>query len=50
MGVITKITLKQVNALFKNYNFTKLTPTSSGIIDTTYIISTDKKSYILKKY
>jgi Ser/Thr protein kinase RdoA (MazF antagonist) len=50
MGVITKITLKQVNALFKNYNFTKLTPTSSGIIDTTYIVSTDKKSYILKKY
>jgi Ser/Thr protein kinase RdoA (MazF antagonist) len=50
MGVMTKITLKQVNALFKNYNFTKLSPTSSGIIDTTYIVSTNTKCYILKKY
>jgi homoserine kinase type II len=50
MGVITQISLSQVNALFKNYNFTKLYATNSGIVDTTYIISTNEKSYILKRY
>ena len=50
MGVITKISLSEVNELFPTYNFIELLPTSSGIIDTTYIVKNDKKSYILKKY
>jgi len=50
MGVITKISLKQLNAFFPTYNFTKIIPTSSGIIDTTYIAYTDSKAYILKRY
>ena len=50
MGVKTKITLDVLNKLFPSYNFNKLTPTNSGIIDTTYIVYNDKNSYILKKY
>ena len=50
MGVITKITPKEVNKLFPSYNCVKLIPTSSGIIDTTYIMQTKTSSYILKKY
>lgn len=50
MGVITEISLDAINALFPSYKFIKLTPTTSGIIDTTYIIDTQDKSYILKKY
>ncbi len=50
MGVKTTITLQEANELFASYEFSKLTPTTSGIIDTTYIISNNTKSYILKKY
>ena len=50
MGVKTNITLKEVNLLFPSYDFTKLIPTKTGIIDTTYILYTQTKSYILKKY
>ncbi len=50
MGVKTTITLKELNRLFPSYGFTKLTPTVSGIIDTTYIVFADTKGYILKKY
>ena len=50
MGVKTNISLKEVNLLFPSYDFTDLTATKSGIIDTTYIIRTKKKEYILKKY
>ena len=50
MGVKTKLTLKELNLLFSSYKFTKITPTSSGIIDTTYLVYTQKNSYILKKY
>ena len=50
MGVVTKIDLNELNRLFPSYNFTKITPTISGIIDTTYIVDTDSKSYILKRY
>lgn len=46
MGVITQITLKEVRELFPSFNISTLTPTSSGVMDTTYI--TDK--YIVKKY
>jgi homoserine kinase type II len=50
MGVKTKISLDELNSIFSTYNFTKILPTSSGIIDTTYIVYTQDKSYILKKY
>ncbi len=50
MGVKTNITLEELNELFCSYNFTKLTPTSSGIMDTTYIADTKNDSYILKHY
>ena len=50
MGVKTLITLDEINKIFLSYDFISLTPTTSGIIDTTYIISTHHKSYILKKY
>ena len=46
MGVITQITLHEVRALFPSFNISTLTPTSSGIMDTTYL--TEK--YVLKKY
>lgn len=50
MGVKTQITVKTLNTLFSNYNFTSLDPTSDGVMDTTYIAHTKNKSYILKKY
>jgi len=50
MGVKTQISLDELNSLFNSYNFTKIIPTTSGIIDTTYIVDTPSKSYILKKY
>ena len=50
MGVKTVINLNEVNILFDSYNFIKIVPTSSGIIDTTYIVYTDEMSYILKRY
>jgi len=50
MGVKTSITLSELNKLFPFYNFTKITPTSDGIIDTTYIVSSLSSSYILKRY
>lgn len=50
MGVQTALTLEEINTLFPSYNFTKIDPTSNGVMDTTYIVSTTHKSYILKKY
>lgn len=50
MGVVTTITLNELNYLFPSYSFTKMIPTTSGIIDTTYIVFTNTKGYILKKY
>lgn len=50
MGVKTEISLAELNTLFVSYNFTKIIPTSNGIIDTTYIVQTKTASYILKKY
>lgn len=50
MGVKTLISLEEVSRLFPSYSFSKIEPTTSGIIDTTFIVSNDKKSYILKKY
>jgi len=50
VGVVTLISLEKINKIFPTYGFTKLTPTLSGIIDTTYIVDTKEKSYILKKY
>ena len=50
MGVKTIITLPELNKLFTSYGFIALEPTTSGIIDTTYIAHTKTDSYILKKY
>ena len=50
MGVITAISLEEINSLFPTYNFMNIMPTSEGIMDTTYIVSNSEKSFILKKY
>jgi homoserine kinase type II len=50
MGVKTTITLEELNKLFPTYGFTDLTPTSSGIIDTTYIVHAGNIGYVIKKY
>ena len=50
MGVVTPISLQELNSIFKEYDFIALEPTLSGIIDTTYIVHTKIHSYILKKY
>ncbi len=46
MGVITPITLKTVRELFPSYDISTLTPTTSGVMDTTYTT----QEFILKKY
>ena len=46
MGVLTHVTLQEVQELFPSFNIRTLTPTESGIMDTTYI--TDE--FVLKKY
>lgn len=46
MGIKTPLLLCEANSLFRNYTFSNLQSTSSGVIDTTYIAN----SYILKKY
>jgi len=46
VGVQTEITLQEVQKLFPNYAFKRLTPTTDGVMDTTYLLD----GYILKKY
>lgn len=50
MGVVTKISLDELNLLFDTYDFIKIQETISGIIDTTYLVDTNSSSYILKRY
>ena len=50
MGIKTKITLTRLNHLFPSYNVIEIIPTTTGIMDTTYIINTQTDSYILKHY
>lgn len=50
MGVKTLISLEEVNALFPSFIFLMLTPTSSGVMDTTYIVANNTEEFILKKY
>ncbi|MDQ7060530.1 MAG: phosphotransferase [Sulfurimonas sp.] len=50
MGVKTILSLEDLKKIFPSYGFIKILPTSSGIIDTTYIVYTKTASYILKKY
>lgn len=50
MGVVTQITLDELNRVFPSFTFIAITPTSSGIIDTTYIVHTKEKDYVLKRY
>lgn len=46
MGVLTHLTLQEAKELFPSFNISNLTPTSSGVMDTTYL--TDE--FVLKKY
>jgi len=46
MGVKTEISLEELDKIFPNYDFKILTPTSDGVIDTTYIVD----NLILKRY
>ena len=46
MGVKTTLTLGEAQSLFASFNISSLTPTDSGIMDTTYL--TD--NFIIKKY
>ncbi len=46
MGVKTSINLKEAQKFFPDFSIDSLTPTTSGVIDTTYIT----EHYILKKY
>ena len=50
MGVLTPTTLERVQELFPSYKLTTLEPTSNGIVDTTFTVSSSNRSYILKKY
>ena len=51
MGVLTKLSLKKINSLAKNYNmeFSSIEPTSYGITDTTYICRlNDSNKFVFK--
>jgi len=50
VGVITTITLSEINAILPSYKFIKISPTSDGVMDTTYILHSQDKGFILKKY
>ncbi len=50
MGVKTPLTLQEANTLFATYHFSRITATTHGIIDTTYIVSDQSARYILKKF
>ncbi|WP_457749413.1 phosphotransferase [Sulfurimonas sp.] len=50
MGVKTPISLQEANTLFPGYDFLQITPTTNGIIDTTYVLKNSRSAYILKKY
>ena len=50
MGVVTPTTLERVQELFPSYKLLTLEPTSNGVVDTTFVVSSTHKSYILKKY
>lgn len=50
MGIKTTLSLEEANALFSDYTFETITPTSDGIIDTTYIVSDHTQSYVLKRF
>ena len=46
MGVQSFLSLQEAQALFSEYSLTQLTPTTNGVVDTTYL----SQKYILKKY
>ncbi len=50
MGVKTLLSLQEANTLFAAYDFSRITATTHGIIDTTYILSNQRGRYILKKF
>jgi len=50
MGIKTTLSLTQAQKLFPKLFIKKLIPTKYGIIDTTYIMQTDKNTYILKRF
>ena len=50
MGVKTTLSLETLQTLFPHHDFRQITPTREGIIDTTYFVSSDTESYILKRF
>lgn len=50
MGIKTTLSLEEANDLFDDYRFENIHPTHNGIIDTTYIVQSGDRRYILKKY
>jgi homoserine kinase type II len=50
MGVKRELTLQEAQKLFKAFTIQALYPTDDGIIDTTYIASSETSAYILKYY
>lgn len=50
MGIKRVLNHKKVQNLFANYTISKITPTTNGIVDTTYILTTPTNEYILKYY
>ena len=50
LGVKTRLSLSQAQALFPNRDITSLEATKRGVIDTTYRVYTNSQNYILKKY
>jgi homoserine kinase type II len=50
MGVHTTILLEEVNDIFEGMNFINIMGTNDGICETTYILESKEKKYILKLY
>jgi len=52
LGVLTKLTLKEINCLIKDtrVSFNAIKETSTGISDTTYIGTSKSKKYVFKLY
>ena len=50
MGIKTVLSLAQAQAIFPKRDFITLEATLRGVIDTTYVVSNQTQSFILKKY
>ena len=50
MGVKTTLSLETLQTLFLHHDFRQITPTREGIIDTTYFVSSNTETFILKRF